>query len=167
MTFNYCPVCGRKTEEKIIGDDGNVPYCAGCEKVLFPFSYPCVLTLIVDECKNFALIQQYNIPAQFYMGVAGYTKEGEIFEDAVKREVLEEVGLVVEKVEYIKSYSLNPNTIMVGFVSEVKHSGFKLSGEVDNAKWFTQEEAQKLLRENSIIQRLFQDYTQNNITTGG
>lgn len=161
MTFIYCPICGSKTEQREIGDEGNMPFCIQCNRPLFPFSYSCILTLIIDENQDFAFIQQNNIPSHLYIGVAGYPKQGEVFEDAVKREVFEETGLNVEKVTYVKSYSYaKKDMIMVGFVSEVKRSPFKLSKEVDNAKWFSKEEAGGVLREDSVISRLFHDYMQ-------
>jgi len=111
------------------------------------------------QTRDFALIQQNNIPSHLYIGVAGYPKQGEIFEDTVKREVLEEIGLIVEKDKYIKSYNFaQRDMIMLGFISEVKHFELKLSKEVDNANWFTKEEAAKVLPEGSIVLHLFQDY---------
>lgn len=161
MVFRYCPQCGNKTEKKIIGDDGNVPYCTICNIPLFSFSYSCILTLVIDENSNFAFIQQDNRPEHLYVGVAGYPMQGEIFEDAVKREVMEEIGLTVDKVKYIKSYYyIKKDMIMVGFVSVVKHSDFILSREVDNAKWFTKDEVIKVLPVGSIILQLFKDFTQ-------
>lgn len=159
MIFNYCPICGSRAVDKIIGDEGNIPYCVECKKPLFPFSYTCILTLIIDENHNFAFIQQNNIPLHLYMGVAGYQKIGETLEDTVKREVFEEVGLVVKSTNYVKSYYYTKkDLLMVGYVSKVAHSEFRLSEEVDNAKWFRKEEVKKVLREKSIIQSLFNDY---------
>lgn len=159
MNFKYCSQCGNAASEKEIGDEGNIPYCENCKKALFPFSYTCILTLIVDEYNNFALIQQNNIPNHLFIGVAGYLKQGDTLESAVKREILEEVGLSVEKVEYVKSYFYNEkDLLMVGFVSYVKHSAFILSCEVDNAEWFSEHEAVKVLPEGAIITQLFMDY---------
>ncbi len=163
MIFNYCPVCGTKSEQRMIGDEGMVAYCAQCQKPLFPVSYSCILTLIIDEYDNFAFIQQNSIPSHLYIGVAGYSKCGETFEETVRREVQEEVGLVVNDVQFIKSYCYtDKDLIMVGFVSYVNHSDFILSQEVDSAKWFSQEEATKVLPENSTISFLFCDYINKN-----
>lgn len=159
MVFNYCPVCGMKAEQRQVGDEGMIQYCTQCEKPLFPISYSCILTLIIDENGKFAFIQQNNIPLHLYIGVAGYVKHGETFEEAVKREVEEEIGLIVNSTQYIKSYYYGErDMIMVGFASNVYHSNFILSQAVDNAKWFTQEEAFNILPENSIISSLFNDF---------
>lgn len=159
MTFNYCPSCGTKAEMREIGDEGLMAYCTSCEKPLFPFTYTCILTLIVDENGLFAFIQQYNIPKHMFIGVAGYTKPGEALEETVRREVFEEVGLEALEISYIKSYPLEMrDQLMTGFVTYVKHSDFKLSQEVDTAKWFTEEESAEVLFKGSIIEMLFREY---------
>ena len=162
MTFNYCPTCGTKAVDREIGDEGMMPYCTTCEKPLFPFTYTCIITLVVDEAGMIALIQQYNIPKHMYIGVAGYTKPGEPLEETVKREVFEEVGLETTDVRYVKSYPLAVrDQLMTGFVAHVKHGGFKLSAEVDNAKWFTESEAAEALPKDGIITELYLDYLAN------
>jgi len=159
MKFTYCPTCGTKAVDREIGDEGLMPYCTTCERPLFPFSYTCILTLIVDEDGMFAFIQQYNIPKHMYIGVAGYTKPGEPLEETVRREVFEEVGLEATDVRYVKSYPLEMrDQLMTGFVAHVHHNDFKLSPEVETAKWFTESEVSGMLPPKSIIEMLYLDY---------
>ena len=58
MEFNYCPVCGAALQGRILGDEGEVPYCEACSRPWFSFSYPCVICLAVDENGDIALIRE-------------------------------------------------------------------------------------------------------------
>jgi len=161
MEFNFCPECGTKTVPKNLGDHDNVPFCSICKRPWFPFSYACVIALVVDENDNFAFIKEsrYNLPENLYVGVAGHLEVGDTFEEAIKREVFEEIGLVADSVEYIKSYyHAKRDQIMVGFAVRVKHSEFRLSSEVDAAKWFAEHEARAALPKEGIIGQLLEDY---------
>ncbi|MDR2931957.1 MAG: NUDIX domain-containing protein [Oscillospiraceae bacterium] len=158
MEFHYCAACGSKPIRKIIGDEGEMAYCDTCKIPLFPYFYTCIITLVVSETNEFALIQQYGINDRFIC-VAGYIKAGETAEETVEREVGEEVGLNTHGVQYVGSYYLGrKDQLMLGFAAKVDKADFKLSGEVDKACWFTEEEAEKVLPPNSIALNLFLDY---------
>ena len=159
MDFKYCNVCGTKAEIREVGDEGEMPFCPTCDKPLFPYFNTCILSLVVDEDGKFALIRQYNLPPNFYIGVAGYMKLGESLEEGTAREVEEEIGLPILGVRYVKSYPLAPrDQLMAGFVTYVKHEDFHLSGEVDEAKWFDEAEAAAVLFKGSIIEMLYLDF---------
>ena len=125
MNFQFCPKCGQALAEKEIGDEGLVPVCAPCDKAYFPFSYTCVLCLVVYEGNNVVLTQARADSA--YGVVAGYVKEGEAVEDAAKREVEEEVGLSVTDMKYMGSYSYNKDTLMIKFACKVMERVIKKS----------------------------------------
>jgi len=159
MEFKFCPTCGNKNTRKDIGDDANTPYCETCKRPWFPFSYTCVLVLVVDEKGNFAFIQQNYIREGLYIGVAGYPNHAEPYEETVKREVYEEIGLEANHVQYVHSYYYEKRDLMMlGFVAKVNHGEFKLSKEVDAAKWFAPEEAEAALPQGSIVHSLYKDY---------
>jgi len=74
MKFTYCPHCGTKTTLKEIGDEGMIPYCETCNIPLFPMFSTCVLSVVMNELHEAALIQQsYGTPR--FVGVAGYRRE--------------------------------------------------------------------------------------------
>lgn len=158
MEYLHCPICGEKLIKKPIGDEGHTPFCKTCDRPWFNFSYPCVICLCVDENENIALIKQSYISDRFIC-VAGYVKQGETIETAAKREVEEETGLSVLGVDYVNSYYYEKrDNLMFGFVCRVKNGPFNLSGEVDEAEWFTLENADALLRQGAIGQDLLHDY---------
>ena len=150
MVFNYCPKCGEKCGKKEIGDEGLIPYCVSCEKVLFNFFYTCVLCFVVDE-KNNVVLTQGMVDGKLsgnYGGVAGFIKEGESAEDAAKREVKEEIGLTVSTLKYMKSYSRNKDMLMIIFICMTENSELTISEkELYSAKWFTKDEVKHIIRE--------------------
>lgn len=158
MKFEFCPKCGMKLTPKTIGDEGLVPYCTKCERPWFSFSYPCVICLVINENNEIALIKQ-SYGEDRYVCVAGYIKQGESAEECAAREVKEEIGLEVQSVRYISSYSYEKrDNLMLGFVCFVKSCDFTLSCEVDKAMWFTPEEADEKLKNANIAHRLLMDY---------
>ena len=158
MTFQYCPNCGEKLIQKEIGDEGLIPYCNSCNRPFFPFSYPCVICLIIDHENHIALIKQSYVSDR-YICVAGYVKQGETVESAAKREVEEEIGISVLSAQYINSYYYEKSdNLMCGFVCTVDRADFHISCEVDSAQWFSLEDAEKHLRQGSVGQDLLRDY---------
>ncbi len=146
MRFDHCPVCGRLLELRQIGDEGAVPFCEKCERPWFPFSYPCVICLCMDENGNVLLIKQsYGISR--YVCVAGYIKAGEDAETALRREIAEETGLEVLGARYLYSrYFEKHDNLMLAFACRVRRSELKLSAnEVSEANWFTPDDAYNAL----------------------
>lgn len=157
MRFEYCPDCGEILHDKIIGDEGAVPFCEKCSRPWFPYSSPCVICLVRDEEGNVALIQQSYGDKRFVC-VAGYVKAAETLEETVCREISEEIGLEVLHLRYVKSYYYpKRDNLMLGFVCTVKRAAFRLSGEVSEAQWFSVQEADTVLKDAAIARKLLHD----------
>ena len=156
MRFTYCPHCGGKLIKKEIGDEGLVPFCEKCSIPLWDMFTTCIITAVVNDEKEVALIKQSYMTTPTYVCVAGHMKIGESAEETVIREVKEEIGLEVEKVQFVKTYPYEAKEmLMLGFKAEVKKSEFLLSDkEVATAKWFPFEEALENIREGSIAWQL-------------
>ena len=161
MDFSFCPDCGARLEPRPIGDEGLVPYCGSCKKPLFGFSYSCVIALPVnaDNPREVALIRQDYVTAKNHICVAGYVKRGETIECSAKREVEEELGLRVRDVRFMRSYYFErKDLLMLGFIATIEKDAFRISGEVDSARWFSLDEADRELPDGSIAWQLLQDY---------
>ena len=159
MKFIHCPLCGEKLIPKNIGDEGLVPFCSSCDRPVFNIPYACTLTLVVNELGEVVLIRQNYVSKSNYVLVAGYIKSGESAEETAMREVQEEVGIYPDQVKYLKSYYYEKHDmLMLGFVAYANKCEISISGEVDEAGWFTMEEAAAKLREGSIAMQLFCDY---------
>jgi len=156
MRFTYCPHCGDKLIKKEIGDEGLIPYCENCEIPLWDMFTTCIITAVVNEENEVALIKQSYMTTETYVCVAGHMKIGESAEGTVIREVKEEIGLDVEELEFIKTYPYEKKEmLMLGFKAKVKKADFVLSdAEVATAKWFPFAEALENIREGSIAWQL-------------
>lgn len=155
MTFQYCPHCGKKLIKKEIGDEGFIPFCETCDVPLWDMFTTSVIAAVVNEQDEIVLLRQSYVSETKYVCVAGIMKMGESAEDTVVREIAEEIGLTVKKVEYVSSYPYDKKEmLMLGYRAVVDKKDFTLSGEVDSAEWVKFDKALPLLREGSIAWRL-------------
>lgn len=159
MKFKYCPHCGTLLVPKLIGDEGEIPYCSTCSVPLFEMPQPSIITMVINEYDEIALLIQNYVSTSFRVFVAGYLKCKEDAENATMREVEEELGLKPIRTQYIRSYYFEKkDMLMLGFVTYVKKAEFNLSKEVDKADWFKFDDAMKELREGGITRKMLQEY---------
>jgi NAD+ diphosphatase len=80
-------------------------------------------------------------PPGRYSTLAGFVEPGETMEDAVRREVQEETGVVVGEVTYFGSQPWPlPASLMVGFTARATGTQIDVDGsEIEEAQWFTRE----------------------------
>lgn len=161
MRYVYCPLCGAKLVDREIGDEGIMPYCERCEKPMWDTFATSVIVAVVNEYNEVALLRQGYVSKDTCVCVAGVMKMGESAEDAVIREVKEEIGQKVESLEYIRSYPYEKkDMLMLGFKATVKKQDLKLSCEVDSARWVKYDDALSYLREGSIASQLVKAVTE-------
>lgn len=162
MRFEYCPYCGAKTEKREIGDEGLIPYCADCGIPLWDMFTTCIITAVVNEYHEIALLKQSYVSAIKYVCVAGVMKLGESAEETAIREIKEEIGLETDSLEYIRTYPYEKKEmLMIGYKATVKKADFRLSQEVDAAEWVRLEDALEKLREGSIAWQLVRAVVQS------
>lgn len=155
MRFTYCPHCGSELIKKEIGDEGMIPYCTQCKVPLWDMFTTCIICAVVNEENEVALLRQNYVSTTQYVCVAGVMKMGESAEESACREVKEEIGQDVEKLEYIQSYPYDKKEmLMLGYKASVKKKEFVLSGEVDSVEWVKFKDALSKLREGSIAWQL-------------
>lgn len=159
MRALFCPHCGTRLTGKWIGDEGLVPYCDSCTKPIFESSSVCILTMVINELNEVALLRQNYVSKDFYVFVAGYYKPGESAEDTVKREVFEEIGQTVNELKFIKSeYHERLDTLFLLYVSKVIKEPFVLSSEVDDAFWVKLPLDESLLNQKGVALMLYKAY---------
>ncbi len=155
MRYTYCPRCGERLGEKELGDEGPVPWCGRCERPVWEAFTTAVIAAVVNEDNEVALLRQGYISAETYVCVSGIMKPGESAEDAMVREIDEELGLAVKELRYMGSWPhKNGDMLMLGFCAVVEKGEFTLSREVDAARWVPFDGALPLIREGSIAQQL-------------
>ncbi len=142
MHYRFCPDCGVKLTDKMAGDDGLVPFCETCNKYWFDTFPSCVIVLIVNEYNELVLLRQGYISDRYASFVSGYMSPGETAEEAVVREVREEIGIELERMEYAGTYWFGmKGVLMIGFIAFAKKCEMVLSSEVDSASWVPVEDA--------------------------
>lgn len=135
-TQRFCGTCGNPANPH---HGGHLRICTGCQKELYPRIEPAIIVLV--EHNDRALLARHR-GATAYSTLAGFVEIGESLEDAVRREVAEESGVVVNEVDYAGSQAWPfPAGLMVGFHAHAADDRIHVDGdELDEARWFTREE---------------------------
>lgn len=135
----FCPRCGGRTE---VRQGGHVRQCLECGKDHFPRTDPAVIMLITDADDRALLARNPSWPEGRFSTLAGFVEPGEALEDAVRREVSEEVGVEVGEVRYGASQPWPfPASLMVGFFGRAVTTDIHVDhDEIAQATWVTREE---------------------------
>jgi NAD+ diphosphatase len=138
----HCPRCGGVLESRNLGHELR---CASCGRAQFPRTDPAVIMVVVDgeAPEDRCLLGRHpDWPAGRYSTLAGFVEPGESVEQAVRREVLEEAGIRIGKVEYFGSQPWPlPASLMMGFVAHADTVEVHVDGEeIEDARWFTRAE---------------------------
>ncbi|HYH33637.1 MAG TPA: NAD(+) diphosphatase [Nocardioides sp.] len=134
----FCPRCGGRLEPRAAGHELR---CTGCGRPQFPRTDPAVIMAVVHD-GDLLLGRQPGWPARRWSTLAGFCEPGETLEDAVRREVAEEVGLPVGQVSYFGNQPWPlPASLMVGFVAQAEAREIDVDGaEIEDARWFSREQ---------------------------
>jgi NAD+ diphosphatase len=139
----FCARCGAAT---VSGDAGHKRVCTGCGTEHFPRTDPAVIMLATygEEC---LLARNVNWSADFYSALAGFVEPGESIEEAVRRELFEEAGVVAGAVRYYASQPWPfPASLMIGCYAECESKELTLDpAEIADALWFDKKTALALL----------------------
>jgi NAD+ diphosphatase len=135
----HCPRCGA---ELLVSAAGHLLVCTGCGREQFPRTDPAVIMLVTDEADRCLLGRQPAWPEGRYSTLAGFVEPGESLEQAVRREVEEEVGVEVDEVTYFGNQPWPfPASLMVGFIARARTTEISVDGaEISHARWFTREQ---------------------------
>ncbi|KAK6636862.1 hypothetical protein RUM43_010526 [Polyplax serrata] len=135
-TFLFCNYCAGTLS---VNAAGTRKQCMGCNAIHYPTLSPVGLTLIEDNNhEEVLLVRQERHPKGLYTCVAGFIEPGESVEENVRREVAEEVGLHVVKVEFCTSqhWALPASQLTLGCIATVMDKDVDVdSNEIENAKW--------------------------------
>lgn len=147
-THQYCGQCSTKT---VLDKKDMMLICPQCGQMHYPRISPAIIVAINNDGKLLMAKHTYHKTNRYSL-IAGFVEPGESIEEAVYREVKEEVGIEIKNLQYQKSQSWPfPNSLMLGFTADYAGGEINVDGdEIIHAKWFKAEEIDILLSDISI-----------------
>ncbi|NMA76570.1 MAG: NAD(+) diphosphatase [Actinomycetales bacterium] len=149
-SMRHCPQCGTVLEAEMAGWVLRCPE-DGIEQ--FPRTDPAVIMAVRDGQDRLLLARNAHFPSGFHSVLAGFVEPGESLENAVAREVGEEVGITVEEVEYVGSQPWPfPRSLMLGYRAWAPGADALTlqDEEIAEARWFSREELAAALEAEEI-----------------
>ncbi len=133
-THRFCGACGaamvQLTGERCLR-------CPQCGHLAYPRISPAMMVLI-QRGESILLARHLNSPSGYFTALAGFLEAGESIEEAVHREVVEEVGLLVRDLRYFGSQPWPfPHSLMVAFTAQYAGGDITIDAtEIAEARWF-------------------------------
>ncbi|MGN8130596.1 NAD(+) diphosphatase [Arthrobacter sp. RC1.1 241] len=142
QAHTHCPRCGTPT---VVQSGGWVRRCPADNSEHFPRTDPAIIVTVVGPDGRLLLGGGGPLDARNYSTLAGFVEPGESLEEAVVREIQEEVGVRVSACQYLGSQSWPfPASLMLGFTAATEDTQATPDGvEVTRARWFSREELQE------------------------
>jgi len=149
--MRYCHRCGAPLELVAAGHRARCTNPDGAH-MHFPRTDAAVIMLV--EYEGACLLgRQVGWPPGRYSTLAGFVEPGESLEDAVRREVAEESGVIVDDIHYHSSQPWPmPASLMVGFIATASSPHITLRDrELEDARWFTPQQIVDGLADGSFL----------------
>ncbi|MEM9215691.1 MAG: NAD(+) diphosphatase [Cyanobacteria bacterium P01_F01_bin.150] len=136
-THRYCGQCATPTIQL---PHERAKRCPDCGLRQYPRLSPAVI-MLVYRGDELLLARAPRFRNGMYSVLAGFVEPGESLEEAVAREVYEEVGIQVKNIRYFGSQPWPfPNSLMVGFVAEYDSGELNPDpAEIEAVEWFTRD----------------------------
>ncbi|TBR44885.1 NAD(+) diphosphatase [Marinomonas agarivorans] len=130
----FCSRCGHPLANK--HDREHTKICSNCHHRSYPRISPCIIVSI-RKGKQLLLARGTTTQTRF-SNIAGFVEAGETLEQAVEREVYEEVGLKIKNIRYYSSQPWSfPHQLMAGFFAEYESGEITPApGEIIEADWY-------------------------------
>jgi NAD+ diphosphatase len=154
--YQYCARCGNKMDIKA---DERAKYCSHCHLHFYPKLSPSVIVAIERGDEILLARSPHFTPGVFGL-LAGFIEPGETAEEAVAREVMEEVSIKIKDIRYVLSQHWPfPDSFMLGFTAQYASGDIVIDGkEIEAAGWYTINNLPKLPSSASIGKRLINQF---------
>jgi len=151
-THRFCGRCGTPTRDR---DGERAKECPACGLVAYPRVSPAMMAL-VTRGRELLLARSARFATGMYSALAGFVEPGETIEDCIRREVREEVGIDVGRIDYFASQSWAfPHSLMIAYTAEYAGGDIRLEDEeIAEARWFPADALPYLPPSVSIARRL-------------
>lgn len=155
----FCGYCGTKTARH---PKENTMVCPACHQHFYPKIQPCVIIAINRPCPvtgqpQILLAQHHRHQATGMYGlIAGFMEVGESVEMTIHREVLEETGVYVDNIRYIKSQAWPyPTNLMLGFCATYRSGDIVIDeDELSHAQFFGKDDLPMIPKKGTIAYEL-------------
>lgn len=151
-THRFCGRCGVPLNTKVTE---RTKECPQCGLLHFPRLAPAIIVLVQRGDKLLLGRSRHFMPGM-YSVLAGFVEPGESLEEAVVREVREEVGIEVKDINYFASQPWPfPHSLMIGFTATYAGGEISLNDdEIENAGWFEVDNLPRIPGKISIARKL-------------
>ena len=151
-THQFCSQCGTPTQAH---PRDRARICPDCGLQFFPRLSPAIIVL-VEKGGELLLARSPRFPPGRYSVLAGFVEPGETLEEAVAREVREEVNIQVDNIRYFGSQSWPfPNSLMLGFTASYAGGEIGIDeDEIVDANWYSPDNLPELPPTISIARQL-------------
>ena len=145
-----CPRCGAPT---VPAQAGWIRVCTADGSEHYPRTDPAIIVAVVDDDDRLLLGHNAAWPAGRYSTLAGFVEAGESAEHAVAREVAEETGIVVDRVDYRGSQPWPfPASLMLAYRAHAASTLVRVDGvEVTEARWFSRADLEAATRTGDVL----------------
>lgn len=133
-THRYCGACAHPMERLLHERSFK---CTHCGHLAYPRISPAMMVLIKNGDKVLLALHHASAAKRF-TPLAGFLEAGESIEEAIHREVYEEVGLRVTNLRYFASQSWPfPHSLMIAFTADYAGGEIRVdASEIAEARWF-------------------------------
>ena len=155
-THQFCGRCGVPLRTQT---DERAKACPQCGLLHFPRLAPAIIVL-VERGNQLLLARSRHFMPGMYSVLAGFVEPGESLEEAVVREVKEEVGIEIKDIKYFGSQPWPfPHSLMIGFTAAYAGGEISLDDkEIEDAGWFTVEKLPRIPGKISIARKLIDGF---------
>lgn len=159
-THRFCGRCATPNEASTTDRSMR---CPSCGLLAYPRLAPAMITLVTrgeGAASEALLARGVQFRAPMYSCLAGFVEPGESLEQAVVREVAEEVGVAIGNVCYQASQPWPfPHSLMIGFRAEWVAGEIEIDPtEIVDAQWFRRDQLPPIPPRISIARRLIDDW---------
>ncbi|MEM9101959.1 MAG: NAD(+) diphosphatase [Pseudomonadota bacterium] len=162
-SYKFCHRCGHRLKHDLIK---TVATCTNCEAQYFTKIAPCIIVLVYRGNQVLLAHHKRYGNKKIYSTLAGFIEAGESAEQAVHREVQEEVGLSIHNLRYMGSQSWPfPHQLMLGYFAEYAAGDIQLDEEeLLEAKWWPIDDLPEYPPAFSIAGQLIEAYKKDQVT---
>lgn len=152
----HCGVCGTPTES--VPTERAVK-CPRCGELFYPTA-ACAVIVGVTNADRLLLANNRNFKVGLFSLIAGFVDPGETLEEAVRRELREEVGIEARNIRYLRSQPWPfPNSLMTAFAAEYASGELRPDGvEIHEARWVSPDALPDLPMPGSISREVINEW---------